>query len=199
MDYKTKRVDIYDKKEGMYSILYHLARYRFVGRMLSFTDSALDIGCGYGSGSRYLREFCRRVTGIDVDGEAVARANTDYMITNLNFFTCDVADLEDRFAEWPEFNVITSVDVLEHVSDPEMMVRDCYEILPKGGLFICGTPRKQELAERNTWHNHEFKPTEFYALMEAYFNRVFRFAQNEETVSVFNPETAWYLWAVCVK
>jgi len=198
---------MFNPEERPDSVLFHLARYRFVGRLLNKSDKVLDIGCGIGTGTHYLKDFCSSVIGIDVDSEAVIKAKSLYENDDIRFHAQDAEYLlydigcfdGHWWMDYKSPNVITSIDVIEHLEHPERFVEDVYEMLPESGVFICGTPRKQDIQLRNSWHHHEFEPDEFFELLESYFPRVFRFGMNEETVSVFNVDTCWYLWGVCIK
>ena len=199
MGSKLKRVDMFNPEEEPYSILFSLARYRFAGRLLNKIDSVLDVGCGVGTGTRYLKDFCSGVTGIDIDPDAVAKANQMYYtpMEHLHFYVMDAQHIDKR--KLPLFNAIVSIDNIEHLMYPEDFVSDVYDMLPMGGMFVCGTPRKQDTPSRNKWHYEEFEPAVFYDLLESYFPRVFKFGMNEEVVSVFNVNTCWYLWGVALK
>ena len=198
MENKLKRIEPFSPEENPNSVLFHYARYRFAGRMLSKKDRVLDVGCGVGSGTHFLTEFCDMITGIDIDPEVIKKASSTYWkLPQLHFHVMDAQDIIKTSI--PSFNVIVSIDNIEHLENPEYSVFHAYEILPVGGMFICGTPRKQDIPLRNSWHNHEFEADDFFELLETHFPRVFRFAMNEETVSVFNVNTCWYLWGIGIK
>ena len=91
----------------------------------------LDAGCGTGYGSA-LRQFrnCRRV-GCDIDQNCINHTYLDYWIA------CSVEDLSIKKES---FQFITCNWVLEHVSNPQKMLKEINRVLKSGGKFIFRTP-----------------------------------------------------------
>src|SRR5579883_583381 len=48
-------------------LLFHLARYKFVSKMLSGKSSVLEVGCGDGFGSRLVLQEVGKLTAVDID------------------------------------------------------------------------------------------------------------------------------------
>ena len=152
MGKKLRRLDMFDLSENLHSVLFHLARYRFAGRLLNKNDNVLDIGCGNGVGTRFLKDFCSGVIGIDIDPDAVAQAGSLFEdISDLYFYTADAENLYD-FDPPYIYDVIVSIDVIEHLEHPEKLIQGVDALLEQGGVFICGTPRKQDTPSRNKGH-----------------------------------------------
>lgn len=99
--------------------------------------SVLDIGCGAGILSESLAKHGANVTGIDASAEliAAAREHAELSCLTINYSheTSDVLRLKSN----TQFDIITCMELLEHVPDPMQLIEDCYALLKPGGkLFI---------------------------------------------------------------
>ncbi len=98
--------------------------------------TALDVGCGAGLLAEPLTRLGARVTGIDASGEviAVAREHAHAMGLEIDYLLGDVQELEGRF------DLITAMEVIEHVADPQAFVHALAKRLAPDGLLIASTP-----------------------------------------------------------
>ena len=98
--------------------------------------SALDVGCGAGLLTEPLARLGARVTGIDATPEVieVAREHAAAMRLEIDYRVGDVQELEGRF------DLVTSLEVIEHVADPGAFVKALARRLAPGGLLILSTP-----------------------------------------------------------
>ena len=55
-----------------------------------------------------------------------------------------------------EFDVVFSYHVIEHLSNPEMLIENAYNILKKKGYFIIGTPNFDSGCARRFKNNYRF-------------------------------------------
>jgi 2-polyprenyl-3-methyl-5-hydroxy-6-metoxy-1,4-benzoquinol methylase len=94
----------------------------------------LDIGCGSGHFLHAARGRSFEVTGIEP-----ARVPADYAI---NKFSVPVINTDVLNVDLPEnsFDVITAWDVIEHVSDPNAVLRQCVSWLKPGGIMALRFP-----------------------------------------------------------
>ncbi len=101
---------------------------------------ALDVGCGYGYLTRRLaRHF--ETTGIDVSEAAIRRCRGT--LPDLQFA---VHEVEQPFPmEEASFDVVTLTDVLEHLVEPERMLRNVHRVLADGGVLYVTTPNLNAL------------------------------------------------------
>jgi 2-polyprenyl-3-methyl-5-hydroxy-6-metoxy-1,4-benzoquinol methylase len=96
--------------------------------------TVLDVGCGYATTSRRLKEIGNRVTGIESSGEAVevAKGRLDEVIEgDLQ----DVSALGDR-----KFDCILFADVLEHLPWPGIVLERYLRFLAPGGSILISLP-----------------------------------------------------------
>ncbi len=92
----------------------------------------LDVGCGGGILSESLAELEAEVTGIDVSSTAldVARIHLLESKLNVNYLLTTV---ENYVAQSPEpFDIITCMELLEHVPDPVSVVQACSRLSTSG-------------------------------------------------------------------
>ena len=98
--------------------------------------TALDVGCGAGLLAEPLARLGAKVTGIDATPEviAVAREHAQAMGLEIDYRAGDVQQLDGAF------DLITCMEVIEHVADPAAFLRALAARLAPGGLLILSTP-----------------------------------------------------------
>ncbi|HUI30967.1 MAG TPA: class I SAM-dependent methyltransferase [Candidatus Acidoferrales bacterium] len=108
-----------------------------------FTD-VLDAGCGPGEYSYYLaKKFSAKVTGVDIIQSEVDRCNRfaqDQKLSNAKFVVADLSSnaLPGMFDY--KFDLIVSVDVMEHIKDDAAVFKNFSSVLREGGKVIISTP-----------------------------------------------------------
>ena len=97
---------------------------------------ALDVGCGAGLLAEPLARLGAKVTGIDASPEviAVAREHAARQGLDIDYRAGDVAALEG------DFDLITCMEVIEHVMDAAAFVKVLAGRLAANGLLIMSTP-----------------------------------------------------------
>ncbi len=99
----------------------------------------LDIGCGGGLLTEAMAQRGARVTGIDM-GEApleVARLHAEASGLSIDYRRITA---EQMAAEAPEcFDVVTCLEMLEHVPDPAQVIRACFSLVKPGGQVFFST------------------------------------------------------------
>jgi 2-polyprenyl-6-hydroxyphenyl methylase/3-demethylubiquinone-9 3-methyltransferase len=100
--------------------------------------SALDVGCGAGLLAEPLARLGARVTAVDAAPELieVAKAHATGQGLDIDYRAIGVETVEGRF------DLITAMEVIEHVADPQSFVDDLSKRLAEGGLIIISTPNK---------------------------------------------------------
>jgi 2-polyprenyl-6-hydroxyphenyl methylase/3-demethylubiquinone-9 3-methyltransferase len=98
--------------------------------------SALDVGCGAGLLAEPLARLGAKVTGIDASPEviAVAREHAAGQGLAIDYRAGDVAELGGAF------DLVTCMEVIEHVADPAAFLNMLGKRLAPGGLLILSTP-----------------------------------------------------------
>ena len=95
----------------------------------------LDIGCGIGTYVDKLRQYSDQVYGIDVEIDRVVQGAT--RLPNLL-----AAAAESPPFSSASFDVILLHEVLEHVEDDRLVVREAYRLLATGGRIVIFSPNR---------------------------------------------------------
>lgn len=99
----------------------------------------LDVGCGGGILSEGLARRGAEVTGIDMGAASLTAARLHLLESGLKV-DYQQATVEQFAAQNPAaFDVITCMELLEHVPDPASAVRACAQLVKPGGLVIFST------------------------------------------------------------
>ncbi|MEP0392408.1 MAG: bifunctional 2-polyprenyl-6-hydroxyphenol methylase/3-demethylubiquinol 3-O-methyltransferase UbiG [Erythrobacter sp.] len=101
--------------------------------------TALDIGCGAGLVCEPLSRLGAEVTGVDAasDNVAAASAHAEAGGLNIRYMLGEVAGLDIG-----TFDLVTSLEVIEHVADKRAFLRDVAARLAPGGLLVLSTPNR---------------------------------------------------------
>jgi len=109
----------------------------------------LDVGCGNGYIDFKLKEsvskdYHLRVTGIDAYKPAIDFANTRKKFLNRDDCHFELMDACDLKLEDDSFDVVMCSQVIEHLKDPLLAIKEMYRVLKKGGAAVISTPNKRE-------------------------------------------------------
>jgi 2-polyprenyl-6-hydroxyphenyl methylase/3-demethylubiquinone-9 3-methyltransferase len=98
--------------------------------------TALDVGCGAGLLAEPLARLGAKVTAIDPTPEliSVARDHAAGQGLDIDYRVSAVEDLDGTF------DLITSMEVIEHTVDPQQFLNDLAKRLAPNGLLMMSTP-----------------------------------------------------------
>ena len=100
--------------------------------------TALDVGCGAGLLAEPLARLGARVTAVDASEEliAAAKAHAEASGLDIDYRAAAVEDVEGNF------DLVTSLEVVEHVAEPRSFIAALASRLAPGGLLIVSTPNR---------------------------------------------------------
>jgi 2-polyprenyl-3-methyl-5-hydroxy-6-metoxy-1,4-benzoquinol methylase len=117
---------------------YAQARPELVAQLPERLGRVLDVGCGSGGVGRAIRDRADFLAGIELDAEAAAEAQDAYD-------QLLIGRVEDVLAaaEGP-FDTILTYDLLEHLPDPEPVLRRLHGAAAPGGLLHVSLPNARQ-------------------------------------------------------
>jgi len=151
------------KRRMLYSILgiiflreWHVKRgLRRLFRQKGIKD-VLDAGSGFGQYSYYIARKSRsRIVGVDINQVEVDKCNAFAKRMNLGNLSFGSADLEKLDFD-DKFDLIVSVDVMEHIKDDIAVFKNFYRALRNGGKVLISTPSNFGGSDVHDEEEHSF-------------------------------------------
>lgn len=170
----------------------HLARYKFVAKMLAGKEAVAEIGCGDGFYSRVVAQEVEKLDLFDLDPSmCVEHAEVHNIVS-------------DRELPGNAYDAIYSLDVFEHIRPDKFRfaVSNVAKSLLDNGVFIIGMPslESQVYASEASKIGHVncMSGVELEKELNVHFNNVFMFSMNDETLHTGFMPMSHYLLGVCV-
>lgn len=140
----------------------HLERYRFAAEHLR-PGRVLDIACGVGYGTALLAQAGGPQVdclGVDVSEEAIDYARGHYARPGVAYQVGDALQFEDDSG----FDLIVSLETVEHLADPGRLLARLAALLRPGGKLVASVPTTPSV-DLNPHHLHDFTERSFRALV----------------------------------
>jgi len=104
---------------------------------------AIDVGCGAGLLTEPLARLGAKATGIDAAPENIgaARAHAEAVGLDVDYVAGGIESLVGR-----RFDLVVSMEVIEHVADTTAFARGLADALAPGGLMVLSTPNRTALS-----------------------------------------------------
>lgn len=159
----------------------HLARYALVAPFVR-GKRVLDIACGEGYGSWFLKEWgAREVVGMDISADAIEKAKRYFGRESVTFLAGDACCAADQL-EHRSFDLVVSFETIEHVDGPNMLLKGLQLLCAPGGAIFVSCPNDHAVLSseaRNPYHLRKYTFEEFRDVSE----------------SVLGPASQWLLGA----
>jgi 2-polyprenyl-6-hydroxyphenyl methylase/3-demethylubiquinone-9 3-methyltransferase len=95
-----------------------------------------DLGCGNGSVAAFLADLGYSLLGVDPSAEGIAAAQKAYPQLSLHLGSA----YDDLVQKYGRFDVVLSLEVVEHVYSPRKYAATIYDLLEDGGIAVISTP-----------------------------------------------------------
>jgi len=130
------------------------------GLRIRATDTVVDVGCGYGGHSLFCARQGAAVIALDRDADRVAQTETKLKASPAHAYRvicsdCNPIPLPDEAAD-----VVICTEVLEHVTDPSVILGELVRIARPGGHLLVTVPdaRAEQLVAATAPANYFEEP-----------------------------------------
>jgi ubiquinone/menaquinone biosynthesis C-methylase UbiE len=143
-----------------------LARYQQVIKLIPRQKNLriLDIGCGDGVLLSLIGRG--RLYGVDIDQDGLNYAATRVKDKLIN------APAESLPFRSVFFDIVIATEIIEHLTNPDLMLTEIKRVLRRGGRVIITTPIKPAVGLTDKLHYQEFTPEALKRLCRQYFQAV---------------------------
>lgn len=128
----------------------------------------LEVGCGEGRGIDLIIDKSQSYTAIDKIEPVIDQLRKKY--PSGKFISGNIPPLA-QFAD-NSFDRIFSFQVIEHIEDDHLFLKEINRILKPGGTALITTPNRPRSLSRNPWHIREYTADELTDLAKKYFSKV---------------------------
>lgn len=142
----------------------HILTYEHARQYVS--GKLLEVGSGEGYGIEIIIPDVEHYTAIDkypIETSHLAGKPFDFKQMEIPPFS----NLEDN-----SFDTVISFQVIEHIENDDLFVKEIYRVLKPGGTALIATPNIKMTLTRNPWHVREYKQDELEGLIKKYFGKV---------------------------
>ncbi|MEW6993698.1 bifunctional 2-polyprenyl-6-hydroxyphenol methylase/3-demethylubiquinol 3-O-methyltransferase UbiG [Colwelliaceae bacterium MEBiC 14330] len=123
-------------------ICQQLVRYSEVYHDGINNKAVIDVGCGGGILSESLAKLGADVTGIDMGDEPLNVAKLHALEAGLTIQYQKVTAEEKARTSYEAYDLVTCMEMLEHVPDPASVIKACSDLVKPGGLVFFSTLNK---------------------------------------------------------
>jgi SAM-dependent methyltransferase len=127
----------------------------------------LEVGCGEGRGIGRLLPHVRSYWAIDKIASAIETLQKRFPAAQLVAGNLPPLPYPDA-----SFDSLVSFQVIEHIEDDKLFLKEIHRVLRPGGVALITTPNRPMSLSRNPWHIREYSASELTALARTVFSAV---------------------------
>lgn len=132
------------------------------------SGDVLEPGCGEGRGVGLIMEHASSYLGLDKIQEVIDNLKAKHPNASFSQATFPpFSGLADN-----SFDTVVSFQVIEHIKDDALFLKEIHRVLKPGGRAILSTPNIKMTLSRNPWHIREYTAEQLTALANKYFSHV---------------------------
>ncbi|MEN7548293.1 class I SAM-dependent methyltransferase [Rapidithrix thailandica] len=160
--------EITSHEEQSDNVIHQRLYFAYVEAAKRIKGNVLEIGCGAGRGLETIIKASDSFTAIDKNEKLLTLHGQQYL--HCHFLHQSVPPLEGL--EDNEYDYVLSFQVIEHIEDDDLFVKEIHRVLKPGGKAIITTPNIHMSLTRNPWHVREYTAKQMKDLMGRYFDKV---------------------------
>jgi len=132
------------------------------------SGDVLEVGCGEGRGVGLLMQHARSFTAVDKIEDVISDLKIKF--PTARFLSMNIPPLR----ELPDnaYDSIVSFQVIEHIQDDVLFLKEIHRVLKPGGIALLTTPNRRMSLSRNPWHIREYLPEELRNIAAKFFPHV---------------------------
>jgi 2-polyprenyl-3-methyl-5-hydroxy-6-metoxy-1,4-benzoquinol methylase len=127
----------------------------------------LELGCGEGRGVNLLAHKATSYLALDKISEVINRLTVKYPDHQFKQAVFPPVNLPDA-----QFDTIVSFQVIEHIQDDHLFLKEIARMLKPGGRALISTPNIKMTLSRNPWHIREYTADQLAEICSNYFSQV---------------------------
>lgn len=105
---------------------------------ISHVENLIEVGCGHGANSHYMKEVYTNYLGVDYSNELINVARERYGNTKTKFEVENIKNIE----KYGNFDLVVGIGILHHVDDIEEALNKMKEIGHKNTVYIFYEPQR---------------------------------------------------------
>jgi 2-polyprenyl-3-methyl-5-hydroxy-6-metoxy-1,4-benzoquinol methylase len=130
--------------------------------------NVLEVGCGEGRGVSLMLERAKSFTAVDKIKPVVDELQKKY--PTGRFISMNIPPLDGL--QDNTYDTIVSFQVIEHIQDDSLYLKELHRVLKPGGTLYITTPNRKMSLSRNPWHIREYLAGELKSLAGTTFPTV---------------------------
>lgn len=162
-----------NKNNNLLMKLEHCGRYLWATDCLSKVGSnrVLDVACATGYGTKMLAEKLEDVIGVDKNMECLDYARKCNNGSNIEYRCVDLEKESVRKYVSDSFDAVVCFETLEHLIEPEKLLKDIYKLLVNEGCLLVSVPNSiyeridEDGNNLDSYHKHVFSKDRMISLL----------------------------------